>query len=71
VDVNRQATTRRTVAGLAHGDQFHQSVDALGRLEIGILPPKTEDLKRLIDKQKNEVTIPQTDPVGGTRRKSV
>lgn len=40
-------------------DQFHQSVDELGKLGIGLLPPKEDDLKRLIDKQKNQITVPQ------------
>jgi hypothetical protein len=33
--------------------QLHRSVDALGKLALGLLPSKREDLKRLIDKQKN------------------
>ena len=40
-------------------DQLHQSVDELGKLGIGLLPPRKEDLKRLIDKQKSQVTAPQ------------
>jgi len=40
-------------------DQLRQSVDALGKLGIGLLPPKKEDLKRLIDKQKNQVAVPR------------
>lgn len=40
-------------------DQLHRSVGELDRLGIGLLPPKKEDLKRLIDKQKNQVTVPQ------------
>jgi hypothetical protein len=42
-------------------DQLHQSVDELGKLGIGLLPPKKEDLKRMIDKQKNHITVP-ADP---------
>ena len=45
-------------------DQLHQSVDELGRLGIGLLPPKKEDLKRLIDKQKNQVVVPQQSAPG-------
>jgi hypothetical protein len=46
-------------------DQLQQSVDVLGKLGIGLLPPRKDDLKRLIDKQKNQVTGPQ-DPALGT-----
>jgi hypothetical protein len=31
-------------------------------MKIGLLTPKNEDLKRLIDGQKNKLTVPQTDP---------
>ena len=44
-------------------DRLHQSVDELGKLGIGLLPPRKEDLKRLIDKQKNQVTVPQRSHV--------
>lgn len=47
-------------------DQLHQSVDELGKLGIGLLPPRKEDLKRLIDKQKNQVTVPQRKAPGTT-----
>jgi hypothetical protein len=42
-------------------DQLHRGVGELDRLGIGLLPPKKEDLKRLIDKHKNQVTVLQ-DP---------
>jgi hypothetical protein len=54
VDENRQETTRRAVARPAHGDQL--------QMRIGLLTPKNEELKRLIDGQKNKLTVPQTDP---------
>jgi len=38
-------------------DQLQRSVGELDKLGIGLLPPRKEDLKRLIDKQKNQVTI--------------
>lgn len=40
-------------------DQLQRSVGELDRLGIGLPPPKEEDLKRLIDKQKNQVTVPR------------
>ncbi|ETN80225.1 hypothetical protein NECAME_18028 [Necator americanus] len=39
-------------------DQLHRSVGELDRLGIGLLPPKRDDLKRLIDKHKNQITVP-------------
>lgn len=48
-------------------DQLHRSVDDLSRMGIGLLPPKRDDLKRLIDKQKNQVTVPiSQEPTPGT-----
>ena len=46
-------------------DQLHRSVDALGELGIGLLPPKKEDLKRVVDKQKSQVVVSQ-DPAPET-----
>ena len=51
-------------------DQLHRSVGELDRLGIGLLPPKTDDLKRLIDKQKNQVTVSRSCTPGTTRRSS-
>lgn len=48
-------------------DQLHQNVDALGKLGIGLLPPEKEDLQRLIDKQKNQVTVTKNPSPGQER----
>ena len=48
-------------------DQLHRSVGELDRLGIGLLPPKRDDLKRLIDKHKNQITVPVSqEPTLGT-----
>lgn len=44
-------------------DQLQRSVGELDKLGIGLLPPKKDDLKRLIDKHKNQITVPQSPPV--------
>jgi hypothetical protein len=46
-------------------DQLHRSVDALGALGIGLLPPKKEDLKRVVDKQESQLVVSQ-DPAPET-----
>lgn len=43
-------------------DQLQRSVGELDRLGIGLLPPKRDDLKRLVDKHKNQVTVPVVAP---------
>lgn len=40
-------------------DQLHRNVADLGKLGIGLFPPKKEDLERLLDKYKSQVAIPQ------------
>jgi hypothetical protein len=43
-------------------DQLHPSVADLARLGIGLLPPKKEDLQRLIDNHKNQIPSRQNQP---------
>jgi hypothetical protein len=37
-------------------DQLHRNIAALDRLGIGLFPPKKEDLRRLLDKYKNQIS---------------
>ena len=39
--------------------QLDRTVDTLAKVGVGLFPPRREDLKRLLDRYKNQVTIRQ------------